>query len=553
MHKLFTQNKKLQILLILLFLTIDYFLFVEKKTSVMTLLLLALLLLDAKYSNRDLEFINKERNFRNIFIFLYLLTITILTQNYLLRYEIIDWDISSYLVASNSVLKGALPYEVQWESKGPLLYYIYAFFIKIVSSNFVYFKLVNDFVLAGISFILYLSINSNKKTWVSIVSSSIFILLFSQPWGVSAYSELYCLFFIALSYYINLRQGVIKYFLIGLFFALSTLVNQGSILFLIPFLIKFFAEKNLQNVLRVFSGFIIPYIIFISLFINNNLLEIFIATYITIPLEYTSAQYSNFYELKVFLRKFFEYNSYLYFALITILASIPITMKKLKLLRVNTQSFDLMFIAISFIFYFVGSHNYYHHLLFLLFFICLYIQNISNERTMFLVIIFSFLSLISLLNINGKESLNALNNLDNIYENYPLKMLAHDLDEYFTEDYDVLALEYNLVLHYLGKNNYSYIVHHTNFIEPYIISTLEEINYIEKNYIEKLINSEPDVVICTEWMIVKGDPIKNPIVNCSRDIFNTSYSELDTDKYFTENLNYYNDPYKKIKVFIKNK
>jgi len=553
MHKLFTQNKKLQILLILLFLTIDYFLFVEKKASVMTLLLLALLLLDAKYSNRDLEFINKERNFRNIFIFLYLLTITILTQNYLLRYEIIDWDISSYLVASNSVLKGALPYEVQWESKGPLLYYIYAFFIKIVSSNFVYFKLVNDFVLAGISFILYLSINSNKKTWVSIVSSSIFILLFSQPWGVSAYSELYCLFFIALSYYINLRQGVIKYFLIGLFFALSTLVNQGSILFLIPFLIKFFAEKNLQNVLRVFSGFIIPYIIFISLFINNNLLEIFIATYITIPLEYTSAQYSNFYELKVFLRKFFEYNSYLYFALITILASIPITMKKLKLLRVNTQSFDLMFIAISFIFYFVGSHNYYHHLLFLLFFICLYIQNISNERTMFLVIIFSFLSLISLLNINGKESLNALNNLDNIYENYPLKMLAHDLDEYFTEDYDVLALEYNLVLHYLGKNNYSYIVHHTNFIEPYIISTLEEINYIEKNYIEKLINSEPDVVICTEWMIVKGDPIKNPIVNCSRDIFNTSYSELDTDKYFTENLNYYNDPYKKIKVFIKNK
>ena len=165
-----------------------------------------------------------------------------MTQNYLLNYEIIDWDISSYLVASNSVLNGALPYELQWESKGPLLYYIYGLFIKIVSSNFVYFKLVNDAVLASISFILYLTVNEKQSTWVSIISSSVFILLFSQPWGVSAYSELYCLFFIALSYYVDLKLGAVKYILIGILFALSTLVNQGSVLFLIPFLLK------LQNV-----------------------------------------------------------------------------------------------------------------------------------------------------------------------------------------------------------------------------------------------------------------------------------------------------------------
>jgi hypothetical protein len=52
-------------------------------------------------------------------------------------------------------------------------------------------------------------------------------------------------------------------------------------------------------------------------------------------------------------------------------------------------------------------------------------------------------------------------------------------------------------------------------------------------------------------MIVRGDPIKNPIVNCSRDVFNESYMEMETNKYFKENLNYYNDPYKKIKVFLK--
>ncbi|MDB3983844.1 hypothetical protein N9437_03160 [Acidimicrobiia bacterium] len=552
MQKVFTQIKKPQILLIFFFLIIDFFLVVEKKATIMTLLLLCLFFFNRKYSNQNLHFIYKDRKVNNIFIFFYLLTITVLTQNYLLNYEIIDWDISSYLVASNSVLNGALPYEFQWESKGPLLYYIYSLFIKVVSGNFVYFKLVNDAVLALVSFILYLIVNEKKSTWISIISSSIFILLFSQPWGVSAYSELYCLFFIALSYYVDLKFGVAKYIPIGILFALSTLVNQGSVLFLIPFLFKFFANGNIGQILKLLTSFIVPYIIVISLYINNNLLDVFIATYITIPLEYTSAQYSNFYELRVFLRKFFEYNSYLYFALITVIVSIPMTIKKTTFININTQSFDLMFITVSLIFYFVGSHNYYHHLLFLLFFISLYIQNITKPRNIFLVFTFSILSLISILGLNGKESLASLNSLDTVYEDYPLRMLADDLDEYFTEDFNVLALEYNLVLHYLEKDNYSYIVHHTNFLEPYIISALEEINYIEANYIEKLINSEPDVVICTEWMIVRGDPVKNPIINCSRDIFSDSYSELNTDKYFTENLNFYNDPYKKIKVFIKN-
>ena len=117
-----------------------------------------------------------------------------------------------------------------------------------------------------------------------------------QQQEVSAYSELYCLFFIALSYYVDLKFGVAKYIPIGILFALSTLVNQGSVLFLIPFLIKLFANGNIGQILKLLTGFIVPYIIVISLYINNNLLDVFIATYITIPLEYTSAQYSNFYE-----------------------------------------------------------------------------------------------------------------------------------------------------------------------------------------------------------------------------------------------------------------
>lgn len=106
MQKVFNQIKKPQILLTFIFLMIDFFLLIEKKATIMTLLLLCLFFFSRKYSKQNLYFIYKDREVKNIFIFFYLLTITVLTQNYLLNYEIIDWDISSYLVASNSVLNG---------------------------------------------------------------------------------------------------------------------------------------------------------------------------------------------------------------------------------------------------------------------------------------------------------------------------------------------------------------------------------------------------------------------------------------------------------------
>jgi hypothetical protein len=549
MYEVLNKNIKIKIFIISVFVSIDYFLVIEKKASILTAILVVILILFSKFEIKDVDFIYKERLFRNSYVLLYLTTITLLTQNYLLNYEIIDWDISSYLVASNSVINGSLPYELQWESKGPLLFYVYGIIVKLVNGNFIYFKLINDLVLVAVSYLLYLSVKSNTKNTLSVISSTFFILLFSQPWAISAYSELYCLLFIAFAYYADLKINTRKYLLIGLCFAFSTLINQGSIIFIIPFVLKYLKEKNISNVVKLSVGFLLPYIIVISLFAYQDLLDIFIATYITIPLEYTSANYSNLYELRVFLRKFFEYNSYLYFALVIVLISIISSIKKITSSRI--VSFDLTFIATSLAFYFIGSHNYYHHLLFLLYFISIFLKNITNQGIIFFATTFMILSLITLLTTKGNQSIDYLTDLDTVYEEYPLRELASDIDSYFTDEYDVLALEYNLVLHYLNKNNYSYIVHPTNFLEPYIIENLEEINYIEENYIKKLLADQPDVVICTEWMIVRGDPIKNPIVNCSRDVFNESYMEMETNKYFKENLNYYNDPYKKIKVFLK--
>ena len=550
MNKVVNNLKIFQIFLIVFLLT-DLFIFIEKKATLMALFLLALFILYNLSHSKNFNLINKKINYKNFYVFLYLLTISLLTQNYLLNFEIIDWDIPSYIVASNSVMNGYLPFEIQWESKGPVFFYIYGILISFVNGNFLYFKIINDVVLSIIAFILFISVKTKNKNYIPIISSTFFILVFSQPWSLSGYSELYCLLFISISYFADTKNFSKKYLLIGLLLSLSTLINQGTILFAIPFVAKYLFERNLSKFFQFFLGSIVPYMVFTALFIYNDLLDVFLTTYITIPIEYTSANYSNFYELIVFLRKYFEFNSYIYYLLISVLITSFYTVITSKVNKYSNIWFDSLFIFISLIFYFVAGHNYYHHLFFLLFFTSLFIQNFTKDFGIDLITTFLILSVSTSIFTLGRKSIDYLTNVNYVYNNYPIKKLAKEVDSFFESDYEVLALEYNLILHYLDKNNSSYIVHHTNFLEPYIMSALEDIGYIEKDYINFLLEKKPEVVICSEWMIVRGDPVKNPIVNCSNDIFDKSYVELDTEKYFTDNLNYYFDPYKKIKVFIK--
>ena len=98
MEKFFTVNKKFYFMVIILFLITDLFLVTEKKASLMTFLLVILIFLKQPTIKNNLNFLFLEKKLNTTLVFIYLLILTILTQNYLLNFEIIDWDISSYLV-----------------------------------------------------------------------------------------------------------------------------------------------------------------------------------------------------------------------------------------------------------------------------------------------------------------------------------------------------------------------------------------------------------------------------------------------------------------------
>jgi hypothetical protein len=560
-------NSLLLLLFLTLILIIDKFLIIPKKASIITLLFIFVIIfaninlksnVSKEYKVLNYDFYSNYPTVTKIFSLLYLLVLVLITQNYLLNYEIIDWDISSYMVASNEIFRGFLPNETQWESKGPVLIYMYSLLLKIAGGNFLIFKVINDILLFMISLILYVStikVKSNVKK-PNLMPPTLFILFMSQPWGLSGYSEIYSLLFISYSYYLyKSNPAKHTYYLIGIFLALSTLVNQGTVLYLVGFFLILFNKKNAKHNLRkILLGFLIPHIFFLFLYFYKNLLNIYIETFVNIPIAYTSASYSNLYELKVYLRKFYDYETSLYFILVILLFSIlSNSLSSINNFKNFLGNDNFIFIIISLSFYFIASHNYYHHTIFLLYFLSLYVQNVSNSNTIYLMSVLTVFSVVTLTISYGSTSAKSLYNHQSTYDNYPLKSLAAEIDSLFDEDYNVLALEYNLLLHYLDKPNYSYIVHHTNFLEPYILSSLEKINFIEPNYAEYLITKKPDVIICSDYMIVRGDVIKSPIIKCNPDDMPEEYLSINTERYFTDNLNFYRDPYKEIYVFVKNK
>ena len=81
-----------------------------------------------------------------------------------------------------------------------------------------------------------------------------------------------------------------------------------------------------------------------------------------------------------------------------------------------------------------------------------------------------FLSTFSILSKTFEDSYYNITNTDEIYSNYPLINLSVELNNLIQEEnYEILDLDYVLILYYLEKENMSYIIHPSNHNEDYIV------------------------------------------------------------------------------------
>ena len=564
-----------KILLSLLLFSIIGFTFItsgnlfQREATIITLTLCIFLFWSYLRSNffdeiNDFEFILNKASYTFLFVAIFI--INLLLQNAFVNFETIDWDISSYLVVSNEINQGHLPLERQWESKPPLLFYTYNFFTTLSGNNYLIFRILNDLIVYFLSIILFMISNKNfgNTKSVSLLISTTYIIFMSTVWNTLEYSELYSLIFLSVSFYLYTKKtSENSSYLSGVFLGLSILCNQGTLIFFLGFVFSLIFKNSdevnnkLIFLIKFIFGIAIPNLIFLFLYYSNNLFDIYFAHFFSIPLSYASEGFNFLGGLVDYLRSLYKFNAALYTLFIFIIISVSIQSlnNRIKNKKKITYSIDdiSIFIIFSIIFYFVGSHGYYHHLLFLIFFLPLSIMKIATTAQKNLFILFLMSALISTSITQFPLSINNLKDLDTTYENYPLRALSEEIDSYFDdEDYTILAFDYNLVLFYLNKHNQSYIVHSENYLEDYIVNELIEIEYISENEINYLLDQEADVVICSPRMIKNGVVTKNELINCEISDYKKNYKKIDTSIFINnDNLQYYRDPYKEISLFIK--
>ena len=420
---------------------------------------------------------------KKFFVYLGYFFLIIITQNVTLNFEVISWDIPSYLVASQEINMGYLPLETQWESKGPLFFYMYNFVSNIVNNSYILFRLANDILLLIVTIMLFnISLTNSQNFNLSIFTGLFFIVLTSIVWYVSEYSELYSLLFISISYRIfQIEKDRYFKFIVGLLLGLSTLINQGTVLFLIPFLITLYLKKEnkFSNIIKLLIGFSLPHLIFLYLYFQRDLLEIYLANYIQLPLTYTQSSLSSFYELKVWIRGYYEYDGFLYAVIILTFAyfSKEIFIEFLQDKESILKRFDLelMGLIVSLGVYFIAGHNYYHHLFYLLFFTALFVGKVKEKESRNIIFSLVFLSSITIFSSGFNGSFNNLSNLNETQNNYPIYQLSKEVKNFIDSDDEILALDYILLLYYLDKPNYSYIVHPSNHYDNAVTETLTQI------------------------------------------------------------------------------
>jgi len=488
-----------------------------------------------------------EYYFGKLFIFLTLLTIIL--QGQYLDFETIDADVHTYLLVGNDVLNGFLPYENQWDDKGPIFYIFYALLIFLSNKNLVIFKILCDLLLLliafGIAKIIYTKQGGQRKVQ-AFVGSSFFVLLLSTPWGSVEYSELFCLFFMCPSFYLIIKNDSNKkdIFFSGILYGLSTLVNQGSGVFVIVFIYLIYKLKKPSNFGKFFSGFISPHIIIFTLYAVRSLLEIYFSTLVTIPLKYSRQSFNLVNELIVFFRETLFYNPFLYLVIIFL-----IVLSVFQIKKINFDLFPYIGIFLSLIFFFLGSAGYKHHLIFFLFFICLIpVSNANNNKSYYWIVVVLLISSTAYLTPeSSKKSFSNLIDIEKTYSNYPLRNLANKIDKQFDTNFTIFSLDHSLVLFYLDKKNESYIIHPTNYAEPSIFDELIRIGKIVPEELPLQISKKPNVVLCSQ-------EIRELLVdvNCEVTDFYKGYEKIDTNLFFSSSKRtFYKDPYRSIDLYIK--
>lgn len=205
--------------------------------------------------------------------------------------SVIDWDESIYLLVGDNILQGGIPYREIWDNKGPLLYFIFAFIIKITARSIIGLRLFTTIWAAITAFLIFLIGKKLYNKISGIFASLFFIILISdlELGGLASNAELFFILPVLIGIYIvlfreiNLKNLFFSGILLGLAFNIKTIsiFDFAALLFFI-LLTKIKKKinflKTVNHLLLFFLGFLVPFFIFVVYFYRKEFLNGFLST-----------------------------------------------------------------------------------------------------------------------------------------------------------------------------------------------------------------------------------------------------------------------------------
>ena len=280
-----------------------------------------------------------------------------------------------------------------------------------------------------------------------------------------------------------------------------------------------YKKKESKLYINFFTGLAIPHSLFLFIYFLRGELNVYWSTLVIIPNAYRGEEMNFFKEFINFLRSLYEFDQFIYVAVFYLFISLFLELFKLKNIKESLKTINnisVQFIFISILFYYLASHGYYHHLIFFIYFLPLLVVKLKEIFSVYIFYLIMIFATTSIFSSQIQTSIYNLQNLDSIYANYPLKKLSKEIDSQFNSNYEVLAFDTLLVLFYLDKPNFSYIVHPTNHNEDFITDNLKNIGKSVDDEPKKLVDLEPDVIMCS----------KNQIIHCEIYDYKKNYKEF---------------------------
>jgi len=451
--------------------------------------------------------------------YIFILIFTFSTQFSTHHQETLGWDVNTFIVMSQEILRGNLPYENYFDNKGPVLYFLYS--IPTYFQSLILIKIFNDLILFSVSvqmFFISKKVLNNEKLIFSLLPSLFFLSYMSHPQGHLGMSEVYSLLFLNLSLKQLFKNKKINYFLAGCYLGLSFLVTPSSILFvLVILLITIFKIYSLGSYFltkQIILGTLFPIIfVFILYGLKKNLLKV-IYTLFVFPIEYSSLfllknkliEIFNHLTQYIYIKEFkiLGYISiFLLFFFVIIFISNIFMIKNLELSN-EEQYFKILILSLlltSLFSYLFTPAGHWHYLIY--YFGFLSFIPLLIKRTKVVIFIF-FMLIVSFLNISTTTMKASLDNLSNISSIHEKHEILQDY-KYLKKNYDIetiIALDNHLILFYFNKGGENYILHPSNYQKESYLNSLINKGYLADNEVSILIQEgRADLLICSESFI----------------------------------------------------